>query len=195
MRQINKSEPEFFTDFIRDASPQNWDDFTIGYELREHMLRNEQNWQCAYTELSINQNNNSSHIDHFKRKHSLLFPQLMFDYSNLFTACQFEGFGAKYKDRKVKTINDYNDLLSPLTQDLASHFEYNIDTGEIEGKTPKARYTMETFNLNHDTLIKRRKETAKIALSYITQFDEEDTIQFIGEFESMIRYIYTVNNN
>ncbi|MCW3126356.1 MAG: hypothetical protein JWO03_2014 [Bacteroidetes bacterium] len=173
-----------------------WDDMdgSDKEKLRRHMLETEQNWQCAYTELRLTEKNSDSHIDHFKRKHGALFPKLVFEYSNLFTASLDEDFGAKYKDKFVKAVADYDNLLSPSEINPAN-FNYNIATGAIEGNTIKAKYTIEAFNLNHSDLKRNRLERIKLLEDYKDLYPLEETIGYIGEFESLIRYIYNVNNN
>jgi uncharacterized protein (TIGR02646 family) len=193
VRHINKQEPDFYTKFISSEKPKNWDDFSIGVELRRYMLENEQNSQCAYTELRLNETNRSSHIDHFKRKHSSLYPQLTFDYNNLFTADISNDYGARHKDAFVKSRADYTNLLNPLSPDIQESFTYNLSNGEIEGRTENAQYTITVFKLNHQYLRRKRLDRIKMIDDYKDIYPLEDTIQYIGEFESLIRYIYAVN--
>lgn len=191
MRQIIKSEPAEFSDFIRRERPTEWNDIApIRENIRAHMLENEQNDQCAYTEIRIEKGKSYSHIDHFRKQS--IFPALKFSYSNLFTAHLAEDFGAKHKDDVVRSSSDYDNLLSPLAPDLSDHFTFDVATGEIETSTIQGKYTTDIFNLNHPTLVERRKIAALSAVTYKDQFPVEDTIEFIGEFENLIRYIYNV---
>ena len=192
MRHIDKQEPEFYTQFIKSNKPKHWDDFSIGAELRKHMLDNEQNWQCAYTEIRINEKRKPSHIDHFKRKHGSLYPELIFDYNNLFTADSSDDYGARYKDNEVKTKDDYNDLLNPTDLVISKSFKYNLSNGEIEGITDKAKHTIKIFNLNQVDLKRRRLDRIKQMEDYKNIYSIQESLEFIGEFESLIRYIYTV---
>jgi len=72
----NKSEPIFF------IKAKNWGDIQeIRFKLREDILQ-EQKSMCAYCEKFISANKEKSNIDHFKTRN--LFPNLVFDYENLF---------------------------------------------------------------------------------------------------------------
>jgi uncharacterized protein (TIGR02646 family) len=190
---INKAEPDFYKEFIRTNEPQQWLELSpIREKLRDYMLTEEQNHQCGYTELRIHSGNTSSHIDHFKKQQ--LFPELRFDYKNLIVANNNPEFGAKYKDVKLKNRSDYDNLLHPAEKQLNDRFSYNLGSGEIEAATGdvKAAFTIAAFGLNHPLLREKRKSYTVIILSYLDQFNVEDANGFVGEFESLIRYIYTV---
>ncbi len=97
MKQITKTEPQIYGDFITQNSPPEWGDVSkaIGYDLRMHLLIKEQNYQCAYTELRVEPED--THIDHFRKQS--LFQRLKFDWNNLLASCNSEAYGAKYKDK------------------------------------------------------------------------------------------------
>ena len=59
MKKISKKEPEFFLKLIAKENPNNWGELIhkgLGKIIREFIIDNEQNYQCAYTEISINSN-------------------------------------------------------------------------------------------------------------------------------------------
>jgi uncharacterized protein (TIGR02646 family) len=116
VRQINKIDSTFFDQKVKHHKPKNWDEVQpFRAELRGYIL-DEQNHQCAYTELYItNENPKHCHIDHFKKRQ--LFPDLFDDYNNLFVATNNEDFGAKYKDKELKDKAAYDLLLNPLSLD------------------------------------------------------------------------------
>ena len=139
MRQINKSEPQEFNDFLRKKKPASWNETSdIRPFLRDHILKNEQNHQCAYTELHLKSSESAHcHIDHFKTQS--LFPTLFDDYFNLFVASKDEDFGAKHKDKVISSVSAYKLLLSPLNENLHSFFSYNLRTGEMIGLTEESK--------------------------------------------------------
>ena len=192
MKRIIKNEPEFYTTFITKERPSNWDDLAvIRQRLRLHMLVEEQNYQCAYTGISIDESNISSHIDHFKKQS--MFQELRFIYSNLFTATNNENFGAKYKDKYIKKT-DYSSLIDPGTEDPDVYLEYSFD-GKIYSKnnSDKGSKTIEIFNLNHPILVNRRKEKIRIFDTLKGQLDLEEILKSTREFEGIIRYLYKNN--
>ena len=68
MKKVSKEEPAFFSEHIAKEKPKNWNELItkgVGIDIREYILKNEQNYQCAYTEVRINSDISSSHIDHF----------------------------------------------------------------------------------------------------------------------------------
>lgn len=186
-----KTEPGFYSDFIRNYNPVQWRELSreIGLELRNHMLEEEQNWQCAYTEVRLNPDD--SHIDHFKKQD--YFPQYTFSYDNLFAAHNSEDWGAKCKDKKIKK-DLYDTILSPLSEEIKNAFSFNFANGEILGETEKAKNTIEVFNLNHSSLKARRMQTVLNIQNYAKySFSEEEIKENLGEFFSLIQF-YIQNN-
>jgi len=97
VKQISKKAPQFYRDFVRKNSPTEWSDvsLSIGYELRMLMLMEEQNYQCAYTEIRVEPED--SHIDHFRKQS--LFQNLIFDWNNLLVQ-EGESFRTTQKSKK-----------------------------------------------------------------------------------------------
>ncbi len=117
MRKINKAEPDFFTKYIKKQKPKNWEDIkekSFSFEVREYQLINEQNFQCAYTEILIDDASEQyCHVEHFKKRD--LFPKETFNWNNLFTCCNSEKYGAKYKDNSSKIRQeDYQYLVRQM---------------------------------------------------------------------------------
>jgi uncharacterized protein (TIGR02646 family) len=192
MKKINKTEPPpvFFTDFIKKHKPNNWGDcIEITAELRNQMLSEEQNYQCAYCESSITSDNSKSHIDHYKRKAGHLFPELECMYNNLLVSCNKRDHCAKSKDNKMKTKGDYSDLINPVVEEPSEHFEYSY-TGDILAKDKKAEYTIRMFNLNCESLVGQRKKLTKELKNIKNQFELEEVVSIFGKFESFIRAIW-----
>lgn len=103
MRKINKFAP--YEDFVRHIlknKPSKWDeiDGALKFNMRLYMLTNEQDCLCGYSEIPLEAENTSSHIDHFiKREYD---NTKIFDWDNLITSAIDEDFGGKYKDNTYK---------------------------------------------------------------------------------------------
>ena len=196
MKKINKNPPPLFTNLIKKNKPNNWSDFgRIKAELRDYMLNHEQNGQCAYCESAITSDSSKSHIDHYKKKAGHLFPELECDYKNLLVSCNNGKNGgkekhcAKSKDDRIKIKDDYNDLINPVIDNPNKHLYYSF-TGDVLPKDKKAEITIEIFNLNHKSLINRRK-TLSIKLDSIkTQMSLAEVKSIFKEYHSFIENIW-----
>ena len=195
MKQRNKIEPVFYSDFIRSNKPVEWNDIgQIRPDIRTYMLISEQNCQCAYTEIDIE--DDSSHIDHFKKQS--MFPTLKFAWTNLFTSTNSEYFGAKYKDNKYKIQQaDYQDLINPSVDSPSDFFDFAF-TGEILVKEKnknsieykRAELTIKVFNLNERSLVQQRAKVIKDIVAYFNQLSINDIKQHIGKFDSLVENIH-----
>ena len=202
MIQINKVPYQEFINFVKQNKPQNWDslDGAVRINTRKYILEEEQYNQCAYTELPLEYEKNNSHIEHLKRKDSAFFPELTFEWSNLFVSCNSSDFGGKYKDEKYlkgKTKADNELILNPNLENPNDFFELR-KWGELtikmdlEGKEKtKAEETIKAFNLNHNSLQARRKEMIKSIKDYKNGgLDSEMIIEFLigAGFKRVIEY-------
>lgn len=202
MIHIEKTPYPEFVDFIERNKPQNWDalDATVRINTRKYILVEEQGNQCAYTELPVEYEKNSSHIEHLKRKDSAFFPELTFEWTNLFVSCNASDFGGKHKDdtylrRKGKADNAL--ILNPATENPADFFELK-SWGELTIKENlndtdrrKAETTIDAFNLNHNSLIQRRTEMIQRVKDYKSGgLDDEMIIEYLANcgFKSVIIY-------
>lgn len=85
MRYIKKvAIPQFFIDNTKDLSIWSAYHSTKKRILKEHILKEEQNYLCCYCEDKIAMDN--THIEHVKPKH-LDIENLTFDYNNLLVSC------------------------------------------------------------------------------------------------------------
>jgi len=189
MKKINKKEPGFFKQFLFRNKPELWEElsFEIGFNVRIYMLMEEQNFQCAYTEIRIEPE--ISHIDHFRKRS--LFPNLTFQWDNLLTSCNHDFYGARFKDKNIKKAH-YQNIINPVTENPQLYFNYSF-TGEIliDENNEKAIITRDLFNLNDRSLVEQRKAIAEIIKSTYNQFTVDEPVDYIGKFESFIRAIYT----
>jgi len=211
MKPINKQEPQFYAHYIRKKKPVDWEELSkdIGTDIRKYMLlgllpdensktkMSEQNSQCAYTEVYIEPEGDSSHIDHFCKQD--LFPKLKFEWSNLFASTNHGNYGAKFKDNKFKIQHsDYQFLINPVKKNPDEFFSYTF-RGRIEEKNKdknsiqfkKAKTTIEVFNLNEKSLANHRETVAKQVITYFSQSFSIDEIKAaIGQFDSFIEFVY-----
>ena len=189
MKKIDKNEPDLYRDYLRKNNPQSWRILSkdIGYDIRSYMLTKEQNCQCAYTEIHLSPGN--SHIDHFRKQS--LFPNLIFEWNNLLTSCNSDYYGAMFKDRKI-IKEDYQHLINPAEDDALNYISYAI-TGEIlaDENNEQAKITIALFNLNDYALVEQRKAAAQAVMAMRKQFNVDELVEYIGQFESFIRAIYT----
>ncbi len=118
----------------------------------------------------------------------------IFTWENLFTSCNSEFYGAKYKDKHIKTM-DYKMLINPNFEDSSKHFIYSW-FGEIivNEDDIKGRNTLKLFNLNDSALVEQRKIVAFQVKIMYNQFSLDELITIIGKFESMICYLYNQLN-
>ncbi|MDR2968935.1 MAG: TIGR02646 family protein [Tannerellaceae bacterium] len=184
----NPDPPSFYTNYIRRQKPQQWDDIApVRKDLRNH-LWSEQGGICAYTEIRLPGSDHNCHIDHYKTRH--LFPELIFDYHNLLVSCNSENYGAKYKDKRIKSKKEYEYLVNPVDESFADHIEYAM-SGELVAinGSAKGEYTITTFNLNGKSLIERRRIVID-CLRQMIDYSEDDAVKDIGEFESMVHQLY-----
>ena len=120
-------------------------------------LKNQTDNHCSFCDkYPLDRGDNT--IDHFKPKHNPLYYTLVYNWFNLYLACDAcQGAkGIKYND----------ELLRPddFTYSFNEYFDYNFTTHEIlpnpnqsDSNINKASTTIETFDLNYDGLKTARR--------------------------------------
>ena len=132
----------------------------IYQDARWKILVDEQNQRCGYTELYI-ENFEESHIDHYKKREH--FSNLTFAWDNLIVSIggkkqQNVPYGAHYKDSTYKIEeNEYNSIFNPVIDNVENYFYYD-QLGMIREDKGKVEKTVEIFNLNHRLLKFKRKQ-------------------------------------
>ena len=115
--------------------------------------------RCAYCEEQIV---HASHIEHFRRKNPQHFPELCFDWDNLFLACGSKDHCGHYKDRS--TGEPYNPalLIKPDEHD-PEHYLYFHSSGQVRVRnglnpddTLRGNETIRVFGLNSPALVALR---------------------------------------
>ncbi|TAE24755.1 MAG: TIGR02646 family protein [Cytophagales bacterium] len=180
MRQLKKGLPlQAFSDCMggRDC-PANWGEFSrnhwnINQEARLHILCEEQDELCGYTEILITDpSSDHCHIDHYRKRS--LFAEQTFDWTNFVVATKDDDFGANFKDNKYGIeATDYGSFLNPVTDKAESYFEYTV-TGDIipkqqglsDSQKAIAQKTIDVFNLKHPSLISRRRAIIEMIGDY-----------------------------
>jgi uncharacterized protein (TIGR02646 family) len=178
MKYIQKnSAPQFFLDNIVGISK--WEEYPASKKpLKKYILKNEQNYLCAYCESKIELEN--SHIEHIKPKARDKFPHLVFDYNNIVVSCNGN---CHTEDEDTHTCghikdNEYNNskFLNPVElENIRDYFKYDIDEGKIissEKDQNKSEYMITTLHLNEGGLPEARKKALKIFIKKIKEFDK-----------------------
>lgn len=106
-------------------------------------------------------------------------------------SCNSEEYGAKYKDKQIRSKADYDFLINPAVDTPSEYMEYTF-TGEMEaiGQKQKGIRTISYFNLNERRLVNRRKKAIINLNSMKDALTEDELVAAIGEFETMIRQLY-----
>lgn len=166
MRKINKQDPfPDFATFVSKNNPTEWGQLPskISADSRLYILCNEQDGLCGYSEMVLEADSASSHIDHYFKRN--LFPRKTFDWNNLIVSTIDEDFGGKYKDNtyKIKT-KEYQQIFNPVVDDMSQFIEYS-GNGEIvplnnlsDDIINKVKKTIEVFNLNCPSLNNKRRD-------------------------------------
>lgn len=188
MRQI-KEIPQFYTDYLTKEKPKVWDDFNenpeIKNQLNKHIAQKEQFGVDAYTQQRLN--SEQKHIDHYCKRS--MFPELTFNYNNLFVSNHNNKYGADFKDNHISKL-DYGTMYNPALN--YDKFEF-LESGEIHAKVEGdilANRSITIFNLKDEKLNSRRFDIFKSALSLSEQFDIDEVLRILKyEFHSGVKEI------
>lgn len=180
MLKVNKlEEPTFLIDFKKKVHIKNWkqmDDFPKEKRsLRDRLLIEEQNYYCPYCEIKLSIDSGMS-IEHIKPKNT--FSALLLEYNNLIVSCKNKNTCDQKKQAKWS-----QNFINPVEEDPENYLEYNLSTGEIEAKKhngpdyEKAKYTIDTLNLNSTKLVQSRKALLKAIIycdrDYLDSYDSD----------------------
>ena len=146
--------------------------------------------RCAYCECQVFY---GGHIEHFRRKNKAHFPELMFEWTNLFLACGSNDNCGHYKDRGGAPY-DPNELIKPDIHDPDDYLYYH-SSGALRvrrrnlmsvGDRRRGEETIRVFNLDCRRLQGARHRALKQYLDRNTrmlddlmEFDENDRQEFI----------------
>ncbi len=184
MRKIDKGIPmPSFTEYVSQHHPTKWEDAKdVSHLWREYILEYEQHRLSGYTEEPVRLD--SSHIDHFRKQS--LFNALVFDWNNYIVDSNNETYGAKHKDRAVRTREENEKLINPAAEDASRFFKYELN-GRIEvaeglsdEDRTRAEYTMEAFNLNESSLVERRRLIINNILEPYRDLTDDDILEALA---------------
>ena len=192
MRKLDKGEPvKQFIDFIRRNHPEKWEDTKDESPVwRKHILEHEQSGLSGYTEAPLHLE--KSHIDHFKQQS--LFPLLVFEWNNYVVDGNDDYYGARYKDKAIRSRADNEKLINPVVEDAQRFFKYEL-SGKIvpaddlsEEEIEKAGFTIVSFNLNESSLVYRRKKIINMDIRSFEGLPDEDVLKALlpGGFVSVV---------
>ena len=123
-----------------------------------------QDEKCAYCECKLGLH--EGHIEHFRRKGKGWFPQLTFEWTNLYYSCRRNGTCGCHKDR-VLVKSQLAQLVDPCADNPEDYLQFALDghvcirEGISEMQSLRARLTIDAFNLNHEQLVQMRSNMIK----------------------------------
>ena len=149
--------------------------------------------RCAYCESQVY---HGGHIEHFRRKNPLHFPQLTFEWTNLFIACDSKEHCGHYKDRSKAPSYNPDDLIKPDEHDPDDYLYFH-SSGEVrvrhrDGMTEHDRRrgdeTIRVFHLNCGCLegarynaLKQYRDRNTGLLEALMDCNENDRQSFIAD--------------
>lgn len=149
--------------------------------------------RCAYCEGQIY---HGGHIEHFRRKNPKHFPDLTFEWTNLFLACGSKEHCGHYKDRPNAPAYNPDELIKPDIHNPDDYLFFH-SSGEVRvrnrnGMTDADRLrgdeTIRVFHLNCGRLEGARHKALKQYLDSNTgilealmDFEEHDQQDFIAQ--------------
>jgi len=214
MHKLNRPSEE--PEVLASARENNldWDHFETSHKdvVRDALLIM-QNFYCAYCERKIHKFEDiplpdgstremyNGHIEHFRRKNQNFYPELMFDWNNLFFSCMTNSTCGKYKDHFIKS-REQNDLLIDPCVDNPEDFFIFTSLGTIEIRSElnapernrdkqRALFTIKAFNLNDPNLVKLRKETID-GYSWLKNLPKKDLDENLQNMHQNIPFITAI---
>lgn len=176
-----------------DESKRRWKRFvrSRNYSILVDMLREEQFYLCAYSEISPENHGLSTHVEHVKPKS--VFPESTFDYINLVSSVlssdDLKGLKILYVSEPISCFGghakrsryDKNYFMSPLRRRAKRKYLLYLSDGRVVPNPKKTRryqkkadHTIKLLNLNHPMLVALRKEWIEELDALIDQHLDDD---------------------
>jgi len=161
-------------------------------------LWQEQEGLSGYTEKPLS---GRVHADHFRKRSLFGSKADVFDWNNLIADDQTEHYGAKAKDKFVRTKEQNGLLINPVAEDPHEYLTYTSNgrmrarDGLTDQQQAKADYTIEAFNLNDHVLVECRNMIIQ-QIKQMAQLSDQDlvaTMAGVG-FPSVVEYAISVRN-
>lgn len=168
MHKLERSSvtpPECLAEY--DYQQQKWDDLHSECKRQLRAVLNEMQSEdtqehavrCAYCESAIHCD---GHIEHFRRKNPKHFPELTFEWTNLFISCDSPRHCGIYKDRPSSSAYDPECLIKPDKEDPEQYLYFHssghvrVREGLSDEDKHKASETIRVFGLNNASLPSQR---------------------------------------
>ena len=203
MRQLHKKPcPEDLKTFVDREHPQDWPDihrssgFPRLYEDCLIQLMEEQDGLSGYTEKPLSQGS-SLHVDHFRKRSLFRSLDNIFGWNNLIADEHNRHYGADHKDKVITSVDEYKLLIDPVAQDPHHFFTYMengliVPRAELDSDDRKiAEFTIHAFNLDHETLRRKREDAIRLVRLYrqagLEEHDIKESLKDYG-FVSAIEF-------
>jgi len=149
--------------------------------------------RCAYCECQIF---HGGHIEHFRRKNRQHFPELRFEWTNLFIACGSQEHCGHYKDRPSAPQYNPDDLIKPDDHNPDDYLYFHSSgesrvrdrPGMSDDDRHRGAETIRVFNLNCGELRGNRKKAIRQyldrnngILEVLMDAEEDDRKSFIAD--------------
>jgi uncharacterized protein (TIGR02646 family) len=149
--------------------------------LVHHQLMKEQGYLCCYCGARIE--DRTSNIEHFKPKDPRLYPKLQLEYSNLLSSClggQIDRRANKHYPLSCDAKKSNRVIpISPTDPHCEQYFRYDED-GNVFGRTPGAKRTVQILGLNNPVLCSRRRAAIRPYLELELSAQEwEEELDFV----------------
>lgn len=148
MRNIKKSGYTIHKKYKDTAN--GFDDLQIKKEIRETLVR-DQHFLCCYCMGRIEGKPDDTKIEHHMPQS--LYPELIFEFSNLLAACKSEGTDCHCDSSKGNTRISKN----PAIDNVEALIRYDSQGKIVTSNSEFKKDIEETLNLNQMTLVNRRK--------------------------------------
>lgn len=142
-----------------------WQGRSVAKEEVQLALLLMQDEKCAYCECGLGLH--EGHIEHFKKKNPQWFPELTFEWSNLYYSCCRNGTCGFHKDRVLVDKDKISALIDPCVDDPEDYLQFTFD-GQVSARgglsneaAHRAELTIDTFNLKHLQLVQMRLNVLK----------------------------------
>lgn len=189
MRRLNRGTcPEPLSRGTYSHLTHVWDKLSSGVKAPiRQALEEMQGGRCAYCESPTH---GGGHIEHFCRRRD--FPELTFEWSNLFLSCDSPDCCGHYKDRLRGAAYDPASIVKPDEEDpdVVLYFHSSGEARPRSLSTPeeqqRARTTIDTLNLNvghlrhaRERAVRSYQRRASDILGALLEFSENDRRTYI----------------
>ena len=182
-------------------------------ETKQYILEKEQENRCIYCERKVSIN--STRLEHLKPQSK--YPQERFNYLNLAVSCRgkdhylqipnpLDGYPIDSCDHYKDNNYDAELFLNPtVIKNIAEYFTFGLDDGSIkpsddQDKAKKAKYMIETINLDNPSLRNERLHAKTALLKQLKKIPKEKYKKIVYHFLqkdglAFISFLHYFNQN